>query len=389
MGISLKKTLDLVGRLDDTPGDDTPRERFRRFLSDDVSEVGQVRDHIEECLRASGEQYSRALQDLVNHLGRFLGFEVTSGRYQGAQGHTGFDGHWRSAAAGFHIVVEVKTTEVYAVKTTTLAGYVNDLISEKVIPNWEQALGLYVVGRPDPQIKQLENAIIAEKRTDQLRVISVESLLALAEMMAQYDVRDEDVLTVLRPSGPTIDPIVSLMERIVVGAKSDEGAVDQGLVPPPKRGHQAQETIRTGDMCFWLAPVRSDKTESAEGCVERLVGTEHAFAIGPHTAGRKRLKAGDWMCFYAVGKGVVAHAKVTSAAENRRHPGVRHPDEHPWVFTLSDVQLYLDSPVVLDEAARAQLDAFAARDPGGPWAWFVQGMKSLNEDDFRLLTRQS
>jgi hypothetical protein len=32
------------------------------------------------------------------------------------------------------VVVEVKTTEVYAVKTATLVGYVDDLISEKRIP---------------------------------------------------------------------------------------------------------------------------------------------------------------------------------------------------------------------------------------------------------------
>ena len=71
----------------------------------------------------------------------------------------------------------MKTTEVYAIKTATLVDYVNQLISEKEIPSWEQALGMYVIGRPDPEIRQLGNAIIAEKRADQLRIISVNSLL--------------------------------------------------------------------------------------------------------------------------------------------------------------------------------------------------------------------
>jgi len=141
MGIALSQILALVGRLNDSPGEEVPRERFRRFLKENVVEVGEIRDHVEECLRLSGDQYSRALQDLVNHLGHFLGFEVVFGRYQGARGQPGFDGHWTSPT-GFHIVVEVKTTEVYAVKTATLVGYVDELISDEKIPDWDTALGL-------------------------------------------------------------------------------------------------------------------------------------------------------------------------------------------------------------------------------------------------------
>ncbi|GAI10779.1 unnamed protein product, partial [marine sediment metagenome] len=137
---------------------------------------------------------------MVNYVGHFLGFEVTFGRYKGAQGQIGFDGHWISPT-GFHIVVEVKTTEAYAIKAATLVNYVNELISEKEIPSWDNALGLYVVGRSDPELRQLENAVVAEKRKDQLRIISGNSLLSLAELMNEYDVSHEDILAVLRPSG--------------------------------------------------------------------------------------------------------------------------------------------------------------------------------------------
>jgi len=76
MHISLKEILALVGNLDDAPAADSARERFRKFLASNVREVGELRDHIEECLRTSGDQYNRALQDLVNFLGRFIGFDV-------------------------------------------------------------------------------------------------------------------------------------------------------------------------------------------------------------------------------------------------------------------------------------------------------------------------
>lgn len=133
---TLTQILKLVGRLDDSPAPDTARERFRGFLKEHVLDVERLRDFIQECLRSAGDQqYSRAFQDLVNHAGRLLGFEVTFGRYHGASGSVGFDGHWGSPT-GFHFVVEVKTSQTYAIKTATLVGYIDRLISERIIPNW-------------------------------------------------------------------------------------------------------------------------------------------------------------------------------------------------------------------------------------------------------------
>ena len=378
MSITLNQILALVGKLDDSAGEDTPRERFRRFLKENVNEVGQVRDYIEECLRMSGDQYNRALQDLVNYLGHFLEFEVTFGRYHGVQGQIGFDGHWKSPTE-FHIVVEVKTTEVYAIKASTLVGYVDELISEKKIPNWEKALGLYVVGRPDPEIRQLENAILAEKRTHQLRLISVESLLSLTEMMNEYDVSHQDILAVFRPSGPTIDPVVDLMARLVAQPQAEE---------LPEKETPTPETSGESEVVFWLTPVKSDEEQTAEEVIQTLVGQEQIYAFGERTPGRRHLKPGDWICFYATGKGVIAHANVLTKPDKKPHKKVRHPERYPWVFSLEKVRLYLDEPVVIDASLRNQLDAFRDRDPNKSWAWFVQATRRISQHDFEILIRK-
>jgi hypothetical protein len=378
MDITLSKALDLAGKLDDSPGDNTPRERFRRFLKTDIVEIGQIRDYVEECLRISGDQYNRALQDLVNHLGHFLGFDVTPGRYQGIQGQIGFDGHWKSPT-GFHIVVEVKTTEVFAIKAATLVGYVDRLISEKGIPSWADALGLYVVGRPDPEIRPLENAILAEKRTDQLRIISVDSLLSLAEMMNEYDIGHEDILTVMRPSGPIIDAVVDLMARLVAEPEAERLVEKEPPLPEP---------LTEGEVAHWLTPVKSYPEETAEECIHVLVGENQIYAFGDRTPGRKHLKPGDWICFYASGKGVVAHAKVVSSPEKKPHHRVRHSERYPWVFRLDETKLYLDEPIVIDAALRSRLNAFQGRDLNKAWAWFVQATRKITEHDFRILTQQ-
>jgi hypothetical protein len=379
MSITLNQILALVGKLDDSPGGDTSRERFRQFLKENVNEVGQVRDYIEECLRTSGDQYNRALQDLVNYLGHFLGFRVDFGRYHGVQNEIGYDGHWKSPT-GYHLVIEVKTTEVYAIKTSTLVGYVDGLISEKAIANWDSALGLYVVGRPDPEIRTLENAIIAERRTNQLRIISADSLLSLAEMMNEYDISHEDILAVIRPSGTTIDSVVGLMARLVAEPKTEE--------PPEKESPMAKPEIEAEEVAsYWLTPVRSDEEASADEVIQSLVRTEKIYAFGERTPGRRHLKRGDWICFFATGKGVVAHAEVVSPPERKHHNKVRHPKKYPWVFRLDNTSLYLNQPTVLDAALRVKLDAFQGRDPEKSWAWFVQATRRISKHDFEILTK--
>jgi hypothetical protein len=402
MSITLQQILALTGKLDDTPGLDTPRERFRRFLKDNVTHVGEVRDYIEACLRASGDQYSRALQDLVNHLGRFLGFTVTFGRYQGVRGQVGFDGHWHSPS-GFHIVIEVKSSETYAIRTATLTGYIDALISERQIADWDHALGLYVIGRPNAEIRQLDHAITAERRTHQLRLIAVESLLSLAELMNEYDVSHSDILAVLRPSGPTIDAVVVLMTRLVAQRQTveptpgtvivqsqEEGRAEPAVLPSPliPMSLPSQAPRPVDGVTYWLTPVKSDEDETAEAVIQTLVGEAGIYAFGERTPGRKRMQPGDWLCFYATGTGVIAHAQVQACPEHTPHPRVRHAEQYPWVCRLHHPRLYLDAPVVIDAALRSQLEAFRSRAPGKSWAWFVQATRRVSAHDFDLLTRR-
>ncbi len=60
MSMTLTEILDLTGKLDDTPGEDTARARFCRHLAREMSEPGRIRDFVEECLRNAGDQYNRA-----------------------------------------------------------------------------------------------------------------------------------------------------------------------------------------------------------------------------------------------------------------------------------------------------------------------------------------
>lgn len=156
--------------------------------------------------------------------------------------------------------------------------------------------------------------------------------------------------------------------------------------PPTEREEPA---ISEDNVAYWLTPVASDDEQEAEEVIQTLVGDTRLYAFGERTPGRGKLKPGDWMCFYASGKGVAAHAKVSSAPVKKPHRKVRHPDKYPWVFNLTDAVLYLDNPVVIDLETREQLEAFKGRDSSKSWAWFVQGTHGITDRDFMMLTRQT
>jgi len=48
----------------------------------------------------------------------------------------GFEGLWRSPT-GWHLVIEVKISPVYAIKTAALVSYIGELVSARQVPSWE------------------------------------------------------------------------------------------------------------------------------------------------------------------------------------------------------------------------------------------------------------
>jgi len=387
--------LNLVGTLDDTPGDNTPRVRFRKYLSTGMTELGSVRDAVHTCVVQSGPQYARALQDLVNYLGTLIGFEVEYGRYAGVQGKVGHDGLWRSGQNV--VVVEVKTTDAYAIKTDTLPNYINSLKSDGRIKPDDRVIGLYVYAKSDPQVKQLEHAIIAEKRTQELRVGSVDAVLSLAELIREEIITHDEAQAILWPSGVWIDGTVGLLRRM---AAASDGTYVTPLTTIPAGPPPAVTVTVPGvpvatpttpeapdQRQHFLIPCADVPDETARENIAKLVGKESIWAFGQKTPNRSRIKPGDQVAFYQGPVGVVATAEVATVPEDKPMPGVvNDPVKYHWTFQLTKTRLFLDEPIAIDAAMRANLDAFVGRDPGKVWAWFVFATRLITEHDFALLT---
>jgi hypothetical protein len=159
--------------------------------------------------------------------------------------------------------------------------------------------------------------------------------------------------------------------------KSADGAIAESPRASPERS-----TI------YLVTPVKDEKEASVRETLESLLG-QGVYVFSDRATGRDKIQAGDRICFYHSGVGVVADAEITSAAERRGVLFAKDAANYPWAFTVRDVRYYFDSPVVIDAALRYQLDAFVNRghDPNGPWSWLVQGTRYVTAHDFALLTR--
>lgn len=377
--IDLQTLLKLVGPLDDSTDPNSPSARFRTYLQENVHSVGDLRAYVDAALSSSGEQYNKALQDLINHAGHVLGFEVEFGRYRGVSGQIGFDGLWRSPT-GRALVVETKTTDVYTVKTATLLGYINDLVSGGQLERPDQATGLYVYGRFDAATSQLEKAIIAEGRQERLRVASVDALLNLLELKQEYELEHETVFQLLLPSPVRVDTIVNLIFDIT--SQERRAAVEEASAFAEPEQPAVEKQIN-----YYLLPAAD--SEDGMPVLENLHHwlDQGMWGLGQRTGYRKSLRPGDRLCFYAARIGVVAECTVTSPAFDLDCK--KSPKPHldvPYGIRLQDVRWFEDTPIVLTPEVRAELSAFQGRDLNKGWAWFVQGTSKLTAEDFELLT---
>ena len=395
VAISLEQLLKLVGELNDQAGTDTPRDRFRQFLSASVTSLGTVRDYVDVCLNTTGPQYNRALQDLVNHTGRLMGFEVEFGRYAGVTNDIGHDGLWR--ADDFSIVIEVKTTDAYSIRTSALLGYINQLIDAGQIPNSENAIGLYVFGKQNAELEQLEGAIVHGGYAQRLRLSTVDDILSLAELVQEKLLARDEALSLLRPVGVRVGSTVQLLKRVASSSPFPHDDTAPKTPGPPKtimpviepkmmRPKNTRKSTRGSDKTLYLlTPVSDDNDATAEETIRALLG-HGEYVFGDRTPGRKTLKPGDKLAFYESGKGVVASAEVATIPELRKVSHVRHAEKYPWAFKVKNVRYFFDQSVPIDSEVRAKLEAFEGRDLERSWSWFVQGTRLLSEHDFDVLT---
>ena len=226
------------GKLRDGEKSATSRE-FREWLGH--IKLEEIRKYAEECLGAKPDgafkESGRALQDIVNEVGRRLGFKVEDGRYHGVRNVPGHDGVWRLPSKRT-IVVEVKTTDAYSIHLDTLAKYQQQVIESSNLPDKLVSV-LLVVGRDDTG--GLEAQIRGSRHAWDMRVISVDALLKIAEIKERVEEPTfQRIHEVLIPKEFTrLDEIAEL----VLSTATDSSADDEPIEDDEEGEHDGDKPV--------------------------------------------------------------------------------------------------------------------------------------------------
>ena len=219
------------------------REYLSRISSD------KLFDHIDHCLSSSFNCSGYVLQDVVNELGRRLGYNVECGLYRGKTNAINFDGVWEEPF-GPQIVVEVKTSDAYRINLDTVANYRECLIRETRISDISSIL--LVVGRQDTG--DLEAQIRGSKHAWDTRVISAESLINLVKIKesADEDTTITKIRSLLMPFEYTrLDNIIDIMftatRDVEISLESDSQVSESNVLisntQVPVQQHTPQRTM--------------------------------------------------------------------------------------------------------------------------------------------------
>jgi hypothetical protein len=364
MTITLQEVLTLVGRLDDAPGFDTPRERFRRFLTERVTTVEALRTMLAQCQEGLGDQHARARQDLIVMLGRFLGFDVTFGAYE-PRGSVRLEGHWRSRRRA-RIVLEICAERTEDSDVDALSRTLAAVAATTPAEDDERWVGLCVTTPFYAARRRLEKRL-AQRDISDVRCVTVESLLWLAEMVTVERLQHADVVRLLA-SGPDSDFMIELMRRLTERASpvepTREPAVPpqtetaQDAVPPSlavvdRRGRERSDLPETG---FWVACLTHDENATPEQVLDSVIRRRNVLGISDAGPFPSPARPGDRVCFFVSGAGVVGHAQLESVVSDASAV-LRGARRFGAVFRLSAVVIYdVPNPVAAGSAVQRIAD---------------------------------
>jgi hypothetical protein len=226
-------TLDRIVRLAGDWNDDSrASEQFREIIEDEQTTTEEIEAYLLEAMRGTEQHHNRALQDIVNNIGRRLGFEIEYGVYQGQSDTIGYDGHWISTATedDTHLIVETKKTTAYSIDPGQAGGYMKELTGEQNVDR-SQVYGLYVIGEGD--VETVAQTVFGSQYRDRMRIITANRLLDLLEIQADSGLRHDQVVDVLLPiNAVDVGQLVGLIQDVIEFREDDDG----GTGGPTGRG---------------------------------------------------------------------------------------------------------------------------------------------------------
>ena len=264
--LTLERIVSLAGEWKD---ESRASQQFREIIEDEQTTTGEIESYLKEAVDGSESYHNRALQDLVNNIGRRLGFEVEYGIYQGVSDTIGYDGHWVSTATKMdtHLVVETKKSTAFSIGPEQAGDYMEELVENEGLDRG-QVYGLYVVGNGD--VETVSQTILGSKYRDRMRVITAQRLLDLLEIQADSGLRHDQVVDVLLPiNAVDVGQLVGLIQDVIEFREQEDSTNDESTIDQPDRvgGDNGWDGPQTGANAVQGEMSRGDLTGADDATV--------------------------------------------------------------------------------------------------------------------------
>lgn len=189
-----------------TPASDSPRERFRRHLRAAGSDFTQLREHLTRAVpQMEADQEARlAIEEIVSHLGGLLGFTTSRDEAEAID-------VWGSPSGVSLVVRVVGAQEITSRLPSLVQARDRRLAATGDSARRTSALGVVCGSRVD--WRRVDDTLSVRRPLDRVRLVSADSLLALAALRADHVVGHPDALVILRPQDARADPLIDLLAR--------------------------------------------------------------------------------------------------------------------------------------------------------------------------------
>ena len=208
--MSLKQVVNIAG--DGSLENDDSKGELREFFS--MIDLETMERLLGECYNKEKkykfDTRGYAFQDLINEMGRRLGYAVENGLYRGEKNEIGFDGLWK-AKDGSYIIMESKTSDDYSIAIESVIGYRDKLLVENKVPKNKCSV-LIVYGRDEKNA--LRNTVKGSDEAKHIRLISANALFQLVKILNEKtdDVHEKQINNILKPKDYFIlDNLVELV----------------------------------------------------------------------------------------------------------------------------------------------------------------------------------
>lgn len=288
--MSMKQVVTNAG--DGTLENEESVGELRQFFSlIDLQTMGRL---LEECYSkdrrfkfdARGDaRRGYAFQDLINEMGRRLGYKVENGLYRGRKNEIGFDGLWKAEDSS-HIIMESKTSDDYAISIDAVIGYRDKLIIDHKIPKKKCSI-LIVYGRDDKMA--LRNTVRGSSENQNIRLISANALFQLVKIYCELktDVVLKQISNMLRPRDYFV--LDNLVELVFPQTDPEIDAVEE-------TDEEIDNTIQSINKQKPDTKEPPKKTERSKGPIYNIV--DDVFPDGCetfHYAGKKVVATGYYI----------------------------------------------------------------------------------------------